>query len=126
MNIKKQPFLFVLAVSIFVMLSHGVIPHHHHNHSIILHEENSCNEEEEKENEHEEPFHCHAFNDTDWFSQDNSLESSWQEFVFLLSITDLLKKEAVKRNINYSPPEPLNRKQPFYSDLTSRPPPFLS
>ncbi|NJO89457.1 MAG: hypothetical protein HC831_11250 [Chloroflexia bacterium] len=126
MNITKQLFLFVLTLSIFVMLSHSIIPHHHHTHSITLHQEENCEEEENHENEHKEPFHCHAFNDTDWYSPDNGFENSWQEFAFLFSFTELLNVVIAEKNLNHLPPEPLRHKQLFFSDLTSRPPPILS
>ncbi len=125
-NIKRPIFLFVLALSTFVMLSHSVILHHHHTHSITLHEEDSCDEDTGHENEQKEPFHCHAFNDTDWYSTDNGFENSWQEFVFLFSITEILNEKSVEKTLNHLPPELLKHKQLFFNDLTSRPPPFLS
>ena len=109
------------------MLSHSVIPHHHHTHSIALHEKDNCNESESNEDEHKKPFHCHAFNDTNWYSQeDNNYVSPLQEYVFLLAMSNLLKETSVDRNTNYLPPEQFYHKQLYFSNLITRPPPFLS
>jgi hypothetical protein len=81
-SIKNKPILYVFAIGISVMLSHSIVPHHHHSHSIALHEENNCDEDETHENEHEEPLHCHAFNDTDWYIKDTGFANSWQQLVF--------------------------------------------
>lgn len=69
---KKSMILF-LYIGVFMMVGHSVIPHHHHTDSIFSHKENHCpSSEKEQKDRHDSPFHCHAFNDTDWYKQNNS------------------------------------------------------
>ncbi|MDF1547387.1 MAG: hypothetical protein P1P88_06175 [Bacteroidales bacterium] len=83
-SIRKSMILF-LSFGLFMMIGHGIIPHHHHSDSIYSHKESHCpTDKQDQKSRQEAPFHCHAFNDTDWFKQNNSsVKLSKIAFLFL-------------------------------------------
>lgn len=125
-NMKLRLIFIILVASMFTMLSHGFIPHHHHSHSIVSHKENDCHSDaDEHESDHEPPFHCHAFNDADWYKQNQDNKIIYIKTV-ILTVLNITRKEPSEQKSKFVTRRKPLRKEYYHSYYPTRPPPFLS
>jgi len=126
---KRISILAIFAASILVMLTHAFIPHHHHTHSIVSHKENSCTESKDVHHDDHDtpipPIHCHAFNDADWFKQDQDNNVIVIKTV-VLTVLNVTSEEPSKQKLNFATRRISIKTLEYFSYYSTRPPPIFS
>lgn len=135
MNLKVYSIFSLFVISILVMLMHNIIPHHHHNHSILSHKEKHCHQEhsETENNESDDahqseepsPFHCHAFNDSEWYKQDHNFRILVKTIECLLVSILEIEEESVSNYLVVEENLTVHKEQKYFRERFSRPPPGL-